>query len=67
MFESVCKKFSIGMGFVALAILFVAIALRAHTNISDEDTWYHLKTGEYIVQHGIPTTDIFAFSLETQK
>jgi hypothetical protein len=32
--------------------------------ITDNDVWWHLKTGEFIVKHGlIPRTDIFSFTI----
>jgi hypothetical protein len=30
--------------------------------LNDPDFWFHLKTGEYIVLHGIPRTDPFSFT-----
>lgn len=29
----------------------------------DPDMWWHLRTGEYIVQHGIPRQDIFSYTV----
>jgi len=65
--ESVYKKMYRMLGFVAIAILFMVIALRAHTNIADLDTWFHLNAGEYIFQHGIPTTEVFSNSVAGQE
>jgi len=43
--------------FIVLVVIFVT----ALQPITDPDFWWHLKTGEYIVQnHGIPHTDIFS-------
>jgi Tfp pilus assembly protein PilF len=67
MSESLLRKIKMGLGFVALAVLFAVIALRANANVTDEDTWYHIKTGEYILAHGIPTTDMYTFSVGGQK
>ncbi len=30
----------------------------------DPDHWWHLKTGQYILSHGIPQVDIFSFSMQ---
>ena len=38
------------------------------TEISDPDFWWHLKTGEYIVQHGsLPVPDPFSFTTNLGK
>jgi hypothetical protein len=29
----------------------------------DPDMWWHLRTGEYILQNGIPTHDVFSFTV----
>src|SRR6185503_16677384 len=43
--------------FIVLVVIFVT----ALQPITDPDFWWHLKTGEYIVQnHGIPHTDVFS-------
>lgn len=43
--------------FIVLVVIFVT----ALQPITDPDFWWHLKTGEYIVQnHGLPHTDIFS-------
>lgn len=43
--------------FIVLVVIFVT----ALQPITDPDFWWHLKTGEYIVQnHGIPHTDPFS-------
>jgi len=65
--ESVYKKTNRVLGFVAIAVLFMVIALRAHTNIAGSDTWFHLTAGEYIIQHGIPTTEVFSNSVAGQE
>src|SRR5215468_11924094 len=32
------------------------------TLLGDCDTGWHIRTGEWILQHGIPTRDVFSFS-----
>ena len=32
------------------------------TDTLDPDLWWHLKTGELILKHGVPHTDIFSFT-----
>ncbi len=46
-----------------VAILFIAIFVMATREISDPDFWWHLRTGQYILETGsIPHTDIFSFT-----
>ncbi|RMH72956.1 MAG: hypothetical protein D6675_03485, partial [Gemmatimonadetes bacterium] len=45
-----------------LVLLAISLSLSIFP-IGDSDSWWHLKTGEYIVQHRtIPTTDIFSYT-----
>src|SRR5438309_11424143 len=43
------------------AALAFALALRP---VTDYDLGFHLRTGEWILQHGIPVTDPFSFTQE---
>jgi len=44
-------------------VVFIFAFFISFNQISDFDTWFHLKTGEYIVQHkSIPHTDPFSFT-----
>lgn len=47
----------------ALALLFL-IVYTLHIAVvpirSDNDCWWHVKTGQYIVEHGLPTHDVFS-------
>lgn len=48
--------------------LFVALFLTALFTMAvretlDPDMWWHLRTGEYILQHGIPRLDTFSFTV----
>ena len=46
---------------LVIFIVFVVIFVTALQPITDPDFWWHLKTGEYIVQnHSIPHADIFS-------
>ncbi|TWT46121.1 hypothetical protein RAS1_25680 [Phycisphaerae bacterium RAS1] len=52
--------------FVALlgpALLLIIAALRC---IWEVDFWWQLKTGEYVAQHGIPTVDVFSYTMTGQ-
>lgn len=50
--------------FAALfAISLFAVALRETV---DPDMWWHLRTGEFILQQGIPRQDIFSFTVPHQ-
>ncbi len=40
----------------------IAVAASAAT-ATDPDLFWHLRTGEFIVNHGIPSTDIFSFTV----
>jgi len=49
---------------LALIFLFV-IAFYTFNSISDNDVWYHLKTGEYIWEtKTVPTHDIFSYTAQ---
>ncbi len=44
-----------------LLILMATIAFTAQTTVRDPDIWWHLKTGDWIVQHhAVPYTGIFS-------
>ncbi|HUM71962.1 MAG TPA: hypothetical protein PLK31_24300, partial [Chloroflexota bacterium] len=45
-----------GLFFVALFVMGVRATL-------DADMWWHLRTGEYILQYGIPRLDVFSFTV----
>ena len=46
---------------LTLAILFVLIFAMAVRVPTDTDTWWHIRSGQYIAEHGrIPTTDPFS-------
>src|SRR5581483_8169077 len=50
------------------AILFVALFTMSVREISDPDFWWHLRTGQYIVETGtIPHTDPFAFTAQGKE
>ncbi len=34
---------------------------------ADNDCWWHVKTGKYISEHGIPSHDVFSFTAEDHK
>lgn len=47
--------------FPVILVSFLAILAVAMT--PDPDMWWHLRTGEYIVQNGLPRSDIFSFTV----
>src|SRR5215468_9794489 len=47
---------------LAVAVLFVLLFAVAVRIPVDTDTWWHLRSGEYILQKGIPTTDPFSLT-----
>ena len=43
------------------AILFAGLLFQSFRNFDDADGWWHLKTGQYIVEtRSIPRTDIYS-------
>jgi tetratricopeptide (TPR) repeat protein len=53
---------SAAINYVFLGVLLLLSFIIAFFKITDYDIWWHLKTGEYILAHGIPSTDPFSFS-----
>jgi hypothetical protein len=48
-------------------VLFMGLFAMATRNVLDPDVWWHLKTGEWIVQHwAIPHTDPFSYTRSGQ-
>ena len=46
---------------VLLTLLYLILVLPAMLPILDPDLWWHLRTGQWIVEHGtVPTTDLFS-------
>lgn len=44
-------------------LVLAVVALLATFNVSSYDTWWHLKTGEYVIQNrAVPLRDVFSFS-----
>lgn len=49
---------------IIYAFLLTAVFFLSIFRITDNDTWWHLKTGEYIVKHfSIPSIDIFSYTI----
>jgi hypothetical protein len=48
--------------YVFLAALIVFAFLIGFYKIANADIWWHMKTGELILSHGIPTTDPYSFT-----
>jgi hypothetical protein len=52
---------------VILAALFTIPALKLPGRIADPDLWWHLRTGQWVVEHGaVPATDPFSSYGQTQ-
>jgi tetratricopeptide (TPR) repeat protein len=49
------------LNYVFIGVLLLLSFIIAFFKITDYDIWWHLKTGEYILAHGIPSTDPFSF------
>jgi hypothetical protein len=45
------------------ALFFIALFVMGVRETLDADMWWHLRTGEYIVQNGIPQQDVFSFTV----
>ena len=58
------EKFIFTLAVLITAFCILSISLYAIRSSTDE--FWHIKTGEYIVQHGykLPQTDIFTFTAE---
>ncbi len=46
-----------------IAILLASLFIMGMRETVDADMWWHLRTGEYILQHGIPQQDVFSFTV----
>ncbi|MCA9946363.1 MAG: hypothetical protein KC449_22925, partial [Anaerolineales bacterium] len=46
-----------------VALFAIALFTMAVRETLDPDMWWHLRTGEYILQHGIPAQDVFTFTV----
>jgi hypothetical protein len=52
---------------IFVAIVFLGIFGMAARNVTDPDVWWHLKTGQYISQHGsVPHADPFSYTRANQ-
>jgi tetratricopeptide (TPR) repeat protein len=50
---------------VTWSLLAVLVLTTAIFRVNDFDTWFHLKTGEYILQHHmVPTHDVFSYTAQ---
>ena len=48
---------------VFVAVVFLGLFAMAARNVIDPDVWWHLKTGQYIVEHkNVPHTDPFSYT-----
>lgn len=45
------------------ALFGVALFAMAVVETLDPDMWWHLRTGEYILAHGLPRQDVFSFTV----
>ena len=62
-YDGTAMKKVLGPGSVFLIIIFLGLFAMAARNVTDPDVWWHLKTGEYIVQHkSVPHTDPFSYT-----
>ena len=46
-----------------VALFAIALFTMAVRETLDPDMWWHLRTGEYILQNGIPVQDVFSFTV----
>ncbi len=49
------------------ALFAVALLVIAVRHTTDPDLWWHLRTGEHILSHGIPRTDLFSFTVPDHR
>ncbi|HXY48061.1 MAG TPA: hypothetical protein VEI01_01330 [Terriglobales bacterium] len=53
---------------VFLVLLYAGIFALAARDVTDPDVWWHLKTGQLIVEdHAVPRTDPFSFTRQGQR
>jgi len=45
------------------ALLLIALFVMGVRETLDADMWWHLRTGEFILQNGIPQQDVFSFTV----
>lgn len=50
--------------FLGLVLLVLSASVAFVPIRSDNDCWWHVKTGKYISENGIPRSDVFAFTAE---
>lgn len=61
------KSASLTIPRLLIAILFIAIFTMAVRLPADTDTWWHLRSGQYIVENrAVPTTDPFSHTMAGQ-
>src|SRR5882724_13408502 len=52
-----------GLGIFVLAAIYSMLAINAMQPVFSSDVWWHLRTGEWIVEHrAVPSTDPFSIS-----
>ena len=49
------------------ALLFLSIFVMAVRETLDPDMWWHLRTGQVILEEGIPRQDIYSFTVPDQR
>jgi len=64
MIEKIWEKVSYFTGLLTIFVLFGFMVFSANVEIKDLDLWLHLKTGEFIVQHGyVPPVDVLSCTI----
>ena len=48
-------------------LFFIALFTMGVRETLDADMWWHLRTGEYILQEGIPRQDVFSFTVTDRE
>jgi hypothetical protein len=48
-------------------LLFLAIFVMAVRETLDPDMWWHLRTGQFILEQGIPRQDVFSFTVPDHR
>jgi hypothetical protein len=49
-------------------VVFLGLLAMTARNVTDPDVWWHLKTGQFIAEHGaVPHTDPFSFTRSGQR
>jgi hypothetical protein len=65
--EETTKRRRIGPASLIIFLVLIAAFVAPTQPTADPDTWWHLRTGEVILETGIPSTDPFSWTAEGRQ